>query len=199
MIWFNPPFNANVTTDIGRQFLKLLKHHFPNYHPLHKIINTKKVKLSYSCTKNMKSLMQAHNNKLIKPNIATTDSNKKCNCRTKNRNTCPLGGNCLSATVVYETTTILRNTTSAALKDTSKHVTMDTHKHLGQRTKKTAQPFHSIFGPTTSTQTPPSNGNSKNTTIHPWTNLLPTMHEWKTRNSQKKFQPWLPEQTHRIW
>ena len=39
IIWFNPPFNQNVKTNIGKLFLKLVKKHFPKHHGLHKIFN----------------------------------------------------------------------------------------------------------------------------------------------------------------
>ena len=28
--WFNPPFSLNVTTNVGEEFMKLVKQHFPN-------------------------------------------------------------------------------------------------------------------------------------------------------------------------
>ena len=37
IIWFNPPFNRNVSTKIGKYFLNLLDKHFPRNHRLHKI------------------------------------------------------------------------------------------------------------------------------------------------------------------
>ena len=39
VIWFNPPFSANVATNIGRKFLKAIDECFPKGHPLHKICN----------------------------------------------------------------------------------------------------------------------------------------------------------------
>ena len=39
IIWYNPPFNLTVTTDIGKKFFALLDHHFRPQHRLHKIIN----------------------------------------------------------------------------------------------------------------------------------------------------------------
>ena len=37
IVWFNPPFNRNVSTKIGKYFLNLLDKHFPRNHRLHKI------------------------------------------------------------------------------------------------------------------------------------------------------------------
>ena len=39
IIWYNPPFSKNVSTNIGRAFLKLLDAEFPKEHVLHKIFN----------------------------------------------------------------------------------------------------------------------------------------------------------------
>ena len=32
IIWFNPPYNQNVSTNIAKMFLKLVDKHFPNTH-----------------------------------------------------------------------------------------------------------------------------------------------------------------------
>ena len=54
IIWFNHPFNRNVSTKIGKYFLNLLDKDFPWNHHLHKIFNRNRVKVSYSCTKTWK-------------------------------------------------------------------------------------------------------------------------------------------------
>lgn len=108
IIWFNPPFSKNVTTDIGRTFLKLIKKHFPASHKLNKIFNKNTVKVSYSCMDNIGKIIKQHNNKIIseKP----TKNAKTCNCRTKN--TCPLNAKCLATNIIYnaEVTTNISNT-----------------------------------------------------------------------------------------
>ena len=48
IIWFNPPYNESVKTNIGKQFLKLVKKHFPRHHKYNKIFNNNTIKLSYS-------------------------------------------------------------------------------------------------------------------------------------------------------
>ena len=35
-MWYNPPWNANVKTNLGRKFLNIIDRCFPNGHPLHK-------------------------------------------------------------------------------------------------------------------------------------------------------------------
>ena len=79
IIWFNPPFNKALQTNIGRTFLPLLEKHFPPHHRLHKIFNRNTVKVSYGCTQNMASIISNQNNKVLidKPdNVDTT-----WNCR----------------------------------------------------------------------------------------------------------------------
>ena len=49
ILWFNPPYNKSVQTNIGRIFLNLINKHFPNSGKLHKIFNKNTLKLSYSC------------------------------------------------------------------------------------------------------------------------------------------------------
>ena len=53
IIWFNPPFNKNVSSNIAKTFLKLLDKHFSKDKKLHKLFNRHNVKVSYSCTPNM--------------------------------------------------------------------------------------------------------------------------------------------------
>ena len=64
-IWFTPPFNKNVSTDIAKQFLNLIDQHFPKSNKLHVIFNRNTVKVSYSCTQNMSSMIKSHNKKVI--------------------------------------------------------------------------------------------------------------------------------------
>ena len=63
IIWFNPPFNKNFST------------------------NT--VKVSYSCTQNISSMIKPHNKKVINKDVKEL---KSCSCRVKSE--CPLNGQC---------------------------------------------------------------------------------------------------------
>ena len=94
---YNPPFDLSVTTNLGYEFLKLVKRVFNTTHPLHKICNTNTLKLSYSCMPNMKATIDGHNNKLLSEPENNTN---KCNCRTKAN--CPLKGECQTKSVVYQ-------------------------------------------------------------------------------------------------
>ena len=46
IIWFNPPYSANVQTNVARSFLFLIDKHFPKAHILHKLFNRNNVKVS---------------------------------------------------------------------------------------------------------------------------------------------------------
>ena len=96
IIWYTPPFSLSVKTNIGRQFIELVKKHFHPQSPLYKIFNKNTLKLSYSCTGNMKNVIQAHNRKILRPQKKTP-----CNCRKKD--SCPLNGDCQES-VVYKAT-----------------------------------------------------------------------------------------------
>ena len=98
VIWFNPPFHKNLKTNIGKEFLHIIDRNFPPHHPLHKLFNRKTVKISYSCTTNIGSIMQAHNKKLISKCNQT--NSRTCNCR--NKDTCPVPGKCCTQCVVYK-------------------------------------------------------------------------------------------------
>ena len=101
VIWFNPPYNQNVTTDIAKQTLKLLDKHFPKHHRYHKIFNRNKVKVSYSCMNNMAAVISGHNAKVLAPAVDAA-ATRKCNCSA--RANCPLRGECLTECVVYRAT-----------------------------------------------------------------------------------------------
>ena len=103
IIWFNPPYSANVITNIGHKFLKAIDDCFPKHHPLNKIFNRNTLKLSYSCMPNIKNVISAHNKAIltrVSSNHETSNSN--CNCRQKSA--CPLKGRCLTSSIVYQAT-----------------------------------------------------------------------------------------------
>ena len=57
IVWFNPPFSKNVSTNVGKRFLNLIDYNFPFHHILHKIFNRNSVKVSKSCMPNMKGII----------------------------------------------------------------------------------------------------------------------------------------------
>ena len=104
IIWFNLPYSANVKTNVARTFLKLITKHFPPEGKLHKIFNNNTLKVSYSCMKNMNTIIKSHNDRLLKSSQRKDEmpTEKSCNCRIKTA--CPLRGNCLVESVVYKAT-----------------------------------------------------------------------------------------------
>ena len=62
IVWFNPPYNQSVSTDVAQTFLKLIDKHFPRSNRLHKIFSHNTVKVSYSCTDNIEQHVKKHNN-----------------------------------------------------------------------------------------------------------------------------------------
>ena len=101
IIWFNPPYNKCITSNIGRDFLNLISKHFPNNSPRAKIFNKNNIKVSYSYTNNMSQIIKKHNKKIASTNSTTHPSNQ-CNCRVKS--TCPLPVKWLYKNVIYQAT-----------------------------------------------------------------------------------------------
>lgn len=99
--WYNPPYSKNVATNIGQQFLKILREEFPPHNILHKIFNKNTVKISYSCMNNIKQSIDGHNKSIIQKTTNSTPQ-KKCNCRKPDD--CPMSGNCLQKCIIYQAT-----------------------------------------------------------------------------------------------
>ena len=104
IIWFNPPYSKNVQTNIGREFLNLIEKCFPPNHKLRKLFNKNNLKLSYSCSPNIKQIIDGHNKTILSQNKAPEEKTppKPCNCREPDK--CPLKGQCLVKEVVYQAT-----------------------------------------------------------------------------------------------
>ena len=101
--WFNPPYSANVKTNIGKEFLKILDKAFPKTNPLHKLFTRKSVKLSYKCMPNMAKAVEQHNQQVLQEDQSETEHQGGCNCRGGPA-VCPLQGNCQARAVVYRAT-----------------------------------------------------------------------------------------------
>ena len=86
IIWFNPLYRKNVTPKVGKFFLSLIDKHFPPHYKLHKLFSRNNVKINYSCLPDIKSIINAHNRKILylSPNI----DSRTCNCI--NITQCPL-------------------------------------------------------------------------------------------------------------
>ena len=110
--WYNPPWDSNVKTNLGRKFLLVIDKCFPKNHSLNKIFNKHTLKLSYSCMPNMKAVISSHNKNMLAQDGATAaplQQPRMCNC--KNIPECPLQGNCLKENVVYQSTVVTETTT----------------------------------------------------------------------------------------
>jgi len=117
ILWFNPPYNSAVKINIGRKFLSIITKHFPTHHKYSKIFNKNTVKISYSCSPSLRSIISKHNKKILKkdpneqPGPANSDNNSKCNCRQSNP--CPLNGQCLEVAFVNKATVTTENSTKS--------------------------------------------------------------------------------------
>ena len=104
--WYNPTFNSNVRTNLGRNVQHIVDKCFPKNHALHKIFNRHTLKLRYSCMPNMKSLVtQVRSFKFQ----FTKQQPDTCNCTKKPD--CPLEGKCLQSNVIYKASVTTATTT----------------------------------------------------------------------------------------
>ena len=85
----------NVKTNIGKTFFKLLQKHFPPTHSMYTIFNKNKIKISYSCCPNMRSIISSHNKHILNSNSTGYGSN------CSNRDEYPLENKCLTPRIVY--------------------------------------------------------------------------------------------------
>ena len=102
ILWYNPPFDLQVKTNIARKFLNLIDIHFPKKHKLHKIINRNTVKVSYSCMPNVASHISTHNVNVLQSYRSPPPALNTNMCNCKERSACPLNGQCQIAAVVYK-------------------------------------------------------------------------------------------------
>ena len=71
---------------------------FHTYHKFHSLFNINNVKVSYSCTKNKKSIFANRNKTIL--DESETSNKKKCNCIYKN--ICSLNGECQAGNIIYQ-------------------------------------------------------------------------------------------------
>ena len=95
--WSNPPFSHTVKTKVTKSFLRLLDKHFPKSRSLYKIFNRNTIKVSYSCMNNVSQIIKKLNKNVSNKKQKQTNP---CNCRNKNE--CPLNGNCRVQKVIYK-------------------------------------------------------------------------------------------------
>ena len=76
----------------------MIDKHFPDHNRFSKIFNRNTLKISYSCTPSMKTIIASHNKSLCDPQQNTAPP---CNCRQQ---ACPMDGNCRTSDIVYKAT-----------------------------------------------------------------------------------------------
>ena len=94
IIWLNPPFSLSVKTNIQKLFFKMLKKNFHKSKLFSKIFNKNTIKISRSCTKNMKLVISSHNKQILTP------KNKQVGCNCRMKNSCPLDNKCLTSQLI---------------------------------------------------------------------------------------------------
>ena len=75
-----PTIKKGTVTNLGKESLQIVDKHFPPNHYLHKYINRRKIKISYSCTKYRR---HHYSLKQKKYQAKKKQKNRKCNCRKK--------------------------------------------------------------------------------------------------------------------
>ena len=146
IIWYNPPYNKGVSTNIGRVFLNLLHKHFLQEHKLNEIFNRNSVKVSYSCTRNIEHIIKNHNRKITESYIEKS-AETSCNCKEKNR--CPLEGNCLIKSIVYMATVETETNSSSYIGMTGNSFKTRYYNHIKSskiNATKTKLNCQSIYG-----------------------------------------------------
>ena len=147
---------------IGKKFLALIDKHFPPLHRLHKLINRNTVKVGYSCTPNLKSIIKSHNKKVLESN--QPKNTRECNCYKKDKDKCPLQRKCLTESVVHK----------ATVTDTSNNKIIATYIGLTEGPFKDRYNGHN------------SNFNSTNPKTQNSTTLSTFIHECKKSNIETK-------------
>ena len=118
VIWYTPPpYNISLKTNLGMEFLKLIDKHFPKNKPLYRLFNRKTVKIGYSCMRNMDSIINSHNRKIL--NSDKRDNDKRCNCREENKPNCPIPKKCATKCIVYKATVVGNNANYIGMASTS--------------------------------------------------------------------------------
>ena len=78
--------------------MSLIDKHFPTDHKLHKLFNRNTVKISYSCLRNIKSITNGHNRKILYPSPII--GKRTCNCINISQR--PLQQRCPSNNILYQ-------------------------------------------------------------------------------------------------
>ena len=133
IIWFNPPYNLAVKTNIGKVFLSLVNRHFTKDNKLKKVFNRNNVKVSYSTMRNVATIINSQNKKNLK---GEPEEGRTCDCRS--RENCPVNNECLIKDVVYQAEVTSCNGTMTYYGLTSRPFKkrLGEHKHSFNNIKK---------------------------------------------------------------
>ena len=139
VIWYNPPFNSQVKTNVGRAFLNLLNKHFGTGHRFNKIFNKNTVKLSYSCMPSIEKIISKHNKRVLGNNRPQNQTATNCNCRVPRD--CPLSGSCQESAIVYkaEVSSSQGKKTYIGSTETSFKLRFANHKQSLEKSDKSTQ------------------------------------------------------------
>ena len=97
--WCNIPYSSNVDQPMGRMVLQAVDKWFPKNHFLHRFYNRNTIKVSYSTTRNLKAIVDAHNRKILNPPEQEKD---RCNCQKNKKKDCPIPGQCQARNIIYK-------------------------------------------------------------------------------------------------
>ena len=90
-IWNDPPYSADIKTNIGKTFVNLIK---KNTNKLHNIFNKNTLKISYNWLKNLLWIMLGLNQNLLNPSIT------QYGCNSRNREN-SLFNSCVSCQILF--------------------------------------------------------------------------------------------------
>ena len=97
MTYFNPPWESNVATNVGKTFLQLIDNCFPIGHKLRQVMNRNTIKISYSTMPNVGQIINSYNKRKLR-GCSNGLHNLTCSCRNI---VCPLQGKCNTKDIVY--------------------------------------------------------------------------------------------------
>ena len=131
VLWYNPPFSKNVSTNIGKKFLSILDKCFHKENPLSKVFNRNTVKISFSTMPNIGQIISGHNQTVLRSEGQENNKTSSCNCRRNT--TCPVDGKCNTKGVIYQATVERKDTGELnkyiGLCDTTFKIRLASHKN----------------------------------------------------------------------
>ena len=192
IIWFNPPFSKNVSTNIGCTFLKLVDKHFPKKYKKNSTassIGTHSRSVTAACP-NVARIIKAHNKQTLEKDNKTTSNT--CNCR--NKDLCPLQGKCLTTNVIYNAEVTSLNKRMIYIDLTEPPFKLRYSNHLQSFRHERYQNSYDLNSSGTwidTTHPTPSSGPSPATHNH-----TPTSQRGATCALLRSFSSWTPTSSH---